>query len=265
MTSLLDGAVAVVTGAAGGIGTALCRVFTDAGAVVVAADVDEDALGGLSEVVPVGADVTTREGARTVVEVADEHGGMTVFVNNVGHYLYARHDFVTSTEAEWDALHRINLLHVFQCCHAALPGMIERGQGGSIVNITTIEAHRGIPQHVAYSAYKTAVVGFTRSLALEVGRHRIRVNCVAPDITESRQVRVSEWIPLDYEPFVPQWVPLGRIGTPDDIANAALYLASPLGSYVTGTTIYPDGGALAAAGWYGRPDGGWTSRPVQAP
>ena len=139
--------------------------------------------------------------------------------------------------------------------------MVAAGLGGSIVNVTTIEAHRGIPQHVVYSAYKAAVEGFTRSLALEVGGHGIRVNNVAPDMTDSRQVRVAEWITAEQEPLVRTWVPLGHIGSPDEVAAAIEFLASDLSSFMTGSTLHPDGGALVSGGWYGHPSTGWTSRP----
>jgi NAD(P)-dependent dehydrogenase (short-subunit alcohol dehydrogenase family) len=89
------------------------------------------------------------------------------------------------------------------------------------------------------------------------------VNAIAPDITESRQVRLSEWIPPEHEPLVRTWVPLGRLGTPDDIAGAAVFLACDLSRFVTGSTLHPDGGAPVAAGWYRQPAGGWTSRPIQ--
>jgi NAD(P)-dependent dehydrogenase (short-subunit alcohol dehydrogenase family) len=266
VADLLTGRTAVVTGAAGGIGAAICAAYAGEGATVVAVDIDGPGAGEVADRaggVAVTADVTTVEGAAAAVEAADRLGGVDVLVNNVGHFLFPRHDFVDSTPEEWDALHRINLVHVLRMCHTAIPGMVARRRGGSIVNLTTIEVHRGIPQHTVYSAYKAAVEGFTRSLALEISEAGIRVNAIAPDITESRQVRIAEWVPPEHEPLVRTWVPLGRLGTPDDIAGVAVFLASDLSRFVTGSTMHPDGGALVAAGWYRQPAGGWTSRPLQ--
>lgn len=267
--ALLAGKVAVVTGGAGGIGQAICLRFAGAGATVVVIDVDEvrtaatvaaiTSAGG--EASGVIADVTDSDSIAAVVSEAGDRAD--VLVNNVGHYLYGRHDFVDSTEDEWDALHDINLRHVLRCTRALLPGMLARGRGGSIVNLTTVEAHRGIPQHAVYSAYKAAVEAFTRSLALEVGDRGVRVNSIAPDLTESLQVRYSDWVPSEQLELLPTWVPLARFGTPDDIAGVALFLASDLSAFVTGTTLHADGGSLAAGGWFRTPAGGWTNRPLQ--
>jgi NAD(P)-dependent dehydrogenase (short-subunit alcohol dehydrogenase family) len=251
MAELLAGKVAVVTGGAGGIGGAIAERFAAEGAAVVVADLK------------VGIDVTTSEGIAAMHAAADEAGGCEVLVNNVGHFVYGRHDFVDSTEDEWAALHAINLLHVLRSCHALLPGMIERGRGGAVVNLTTIEAHRGIPQHAVYAAYKAGVEAFTRSLALEVSGAGVRVNAIAPDLTQSEQLRFDEWVPEGERHRIPTWVPLGRFGTADDIAGVALFLASDLSAFVTGTTVHADGGSRAAGGWVRTPQGGWTNRPVQ--
>ena len=266
MADLLAGKVVVVTGGGGGIGAAIATRCRAEGATVIVVDVDAaraEAVAQQTDGVAVVADVTTAAGIDSARRAADGAGGADVLVNNVGHFLYGRHDFVDSTEAEWAALHEVNLLHVLRACHALLPGMIERARGGSIVNLTTIEAHRGIPQHAVYSAYKAAVEAFTRSLALEVSAAGVRVNAIAPDLTQSLQLRFDEWVPEAERHRVPTWVPLGRFGTPDDIAGVAVFLASSLSAFVTGTTIHADGGSRAAGGWVRTPQGGWTNRPVQ--
>jgi NAD(P)-dependent dehydrogenase (short-subunit alcohol dehydrogenase family) len=266
MGDLLAGRVVVVTGGAGGIGEAISERFADEGALVVIADSDEGRthdVAARTGGVGVVADVTTRDGIARVTAAADEAGGCGVLVNNVGHYLFARHDFVDSTEEEWAALHEVNLLHVLRACHAIVPGMVERGRGGSVVNVSTIEAHRGIPQHAVYSAYKAAVEAFTRSLALEVSGSGVRVNAIAPDLTQSLQVRYDQWVPEAERHRIPEWVPLGRFGAGPDIAGVALFLASSLSDFVTGVTIHADGGSRAAGGWVRVPGGGWTNRPVQ--
>jgi NAD(P)-dependent dehydrogenase (short-subunit alcohol dehydrogenase family) len=146
--------------------------------------------------------------------------------------------------------------------HAVLPGMVDRGRGGSIINVSTVEAFRGKPHSAVYAAYKGAVTQFTKSLALEVGRHGIRVNAVAPDLTETLQVPYERWVQPDQQHLISTWVPVGRFGTADDQAGVALFLASDLGAFVTGTTIHADGGSLAAGGWFRTDRGGWTNRPL---
>jgi NAD(P)-dependent dehydrogenase (short-subunit alcohol dehydrogenase family) len=113
-----------------------------------------------------------------------------------------------------------------------------------------------------YSAYKAAVGQHTKSLAVELGRHGIRANAVAPDLIETPQLPYSDWVAPDQRWRWTTWAPLGRPGTPDDVAGAVLFLASPWSSYVTGTTVHVDGGTLAAGGWYPRHEGGWTNRPT---
>ena len=188
-------------------------------------------------------------------------GDVDVLVNNVGHYLTRSNDFLDAGPDEWDALHAVNLRHVLLCTRAFVDGMIERGRG-SIVNVSSVEAFRAIPNRPVYSAYKAAVTGFTRSLAVDLGTAGVRVNAIAPDLTESLQVRYSEWVPDDQRDRIPAWVPVGRFGTADDIAGVALFLASDLSAFVTGTTVHADGGSLAAGGWFRRPDGSWTNRPL---
>ena len=155
----------------------------------------------------------------------------------------------------------MNLRQVLLCTRAFVDGMIERGRG-SIVNVSSVEAFRAIPNRPVYSAYKAAVTGFTRSLAVDLGNAGVRVNAIAPDLTESLQVRYSEWVSDDDRARIPAWVPVGRFGTPEDIAGVALFLASDLSAFVTGSTVHADGGSLAAGGWFRRPDGTWTNRPV---
>ena len=263
---LLDGRRAVVTGGGGGIGRAISERFAAEGAHVVVAEIDASraaetvaairAAGGSAEAV-VG-DVTDAE---FVADLARDAGPVDVLVNNVGHYLTRANDFLESGPDEWDALHAVNLRHVLLCTRAFVDGMIERGRG-SIVNISSVEAFRAIPNRPVYSAYKAAVTGFTRSLAVDLGNAGVRVNAIAPDLTESLQVRYSEWVPDDQRDRIPAWVPVGRFGTAEDIAGVALFLASDLSAFVTGTTVHADGGSLAAGGWFRRPDHTWTNRPI---
>ena len=252
---LLAGRRAVVTGGAAGIGAAITRAFAAHGAHVLVLDPG-----------PVPDAPRPVEHLRLDVLDAAVPGRVAgfrpdVLVNNVGHFVRPPTPFADDDPRHWSALAEINLDHAVRLTHAALPGMSERG-GGSIVNLTTVEAHRAIPGHAMYSAYKAALSQFTRSLAVEVGRQRIRVNAIAPDLIETPQVPYASLVPPEDRDGWPLWAPLGGPGRPDDVAGTALFLASDLARYVTGTTVHVDGGTYAAGGWFPRADGnGWTNRP----
>lgn len=256
--ALLAGRRAVVTGGGGGIGRAISLLFAEQGADVIAAEIDAERARAMP-LRTIVCDVTQPDDVRRLTE---EAGEIDILVNNVGHYLFPGKDFIESTEEEWEALYRVNLRHVFLCTHAFAPGMIARGGGGSIINVSTVEAFRGKPQSAVYAAFKGGVTQFTKSVALELGMHGIRVNAIAPDLTQSLQVPYDRWVPDDQRHLVPTWVPIGRLGMPEDIAGVALFLASDLSSFVTGTTVHADGGSYAAGGWFKTARGGWTNRPL---
>lgn len=187
-------------------------------------------------------------------------------MNNVGHYLFRGVPFAETTEAEWHELYRTNLEHVLRTTHRFLPAMIGARRGGSIVNLSTVEGMRGVPGQPVYSAFKAGVSAFTRSLALQVSGDGIRVNDIAPDVTETPQLPYRSWLGDDEYARADRWVPLGRFGTPRDHGGVALFLASDLSSFVTGATIPVDGGTLVAGGWYRTDKDGrtWTNRPYDA-
>ena len=267
MTTDIDlaGQVAVVTGGGGGIGGACSDALAAAGAHVIVAEIDEQrakdtaerirAAGGSAD-----AEVVDVTEPGDVDRLASAVRHADVLVNNVGHHLGAR-SFPEGDRAHWDALHAVNLAHVFACSHAFLPGMVERG-AGSIVNVTSVEGLRGFPADPVYGAYKAAVAHFTRCLAVDVARHGVRVNAIAPDVTQSLQVDYDALVAEDLRDRWPVWVPVGRRGDPEDSADVVVFLASPLSRFVTGQVIPTDGGTLAAGGWFrtvGR--GRWTNRP----
>ena len=258
-TALLAGRRAVVTGAAAGIGEAIAEAFASHGAHVLAIDTVPsfgDSLhrdtGGT--IVPIEWDVRTSSCPAEVVEHRPE-----ILVNNVGHFLHAQQPFVDNDASLWDELHEINFAHVLRLTQALLPGMQALGRG-SIINLTTVEAHRAIPGQTVYSAYKAALTQFPRSLAAEVGPSGIRVNAIAPDLIESVQVPYTSLVPEEDLPLWPTWSPLGGPGQPDDVAGPALFLASDLARFVTGGTIHVGGGSHVAGGWVPR-GSGWTNRP----
>lgn len=263
---LLSGKKAVVTGGAYAIGAAITRAYASHGAAVLVVDVDIDPIDELEFDTTAGGsvrslrhDVRESEVPAELIDFAPD-----ILVNNVGHFLAPPQTFAATTPAFWSEMGNINFDHVLRLTHSLLPGMIERGVGGSILNLTTVEAHRAIPGHTVYSAYKAALTQFTRSLGVEVGRTGVRVNAIAPDLIESVQVPYRAIVSDDDWAKWPQWAPLGGPGQPEDIAGPALFLASDLSRYITGTVIHVDGGSHAAGGWFPTEEGGWTNRPRKA-
>lgn len=271
----LAGRVAVVTGGGAGIGGGVSRLLARAGALVVLNDIDagyaEAAAKDIAEAggrcVTVVGDIREPETVarlRDTARAATPEGRVDVLVNNVGDYRPSS-TFLRSAEEDWAASHAINFEHVLRVTHALLPVMIEGGRGGSIVNVSTVEALRGIPGCPVYSAYNAAVIAFTKSLAVDVGRKGIRVNCIAPDMAQTLQTTRESMLRGRDPELIQSWIPLGRFGVPEDYANVVLFLASDASAYVTGHILPVDGGTTAASGWYGKADGrGWTNLPDHA-
>jgi NAD(P)-dependent dehydrogenase (short-subunit alcohol dehydrogenase family) len=270
---LLTGRVAVVTGAGAGIGEATARLFARHGATVVVAEIDDPRGNRVAdEIVASGGRAQAWIGdVRRVDQVAAlrdrvlaDHGAVDVLVNNVGHWVAFVGDFVAGGPEHWDALYQVNLGHVLSVTHAFLASMIERGSG-SIVNVSSIEGMRGYPVDPVYGAFKAAVVQFTRSLGIQIGHTGVRVNGIGPDVTETRQVPYSKTVPAEQAHLWPYWVPVGRMGVPEDQARIVLFLASDLSGFVTGHTIPTDGGTGAAGGWFRTTEPEihrtWTNRP----
>lgn len=261
---LLDftGKVVLVTGGGAGIGKACAEAFAARGAKVYIAEIDPERCTGFTAGTAIACDVTRREDVRRLAEtITAEAGRLDVLVNNVGHYLHAR-PFADLTLDEIEDIVGINLTSLLGVTHAMLPLLKAAAPGSSVVNITSIEAYRGIPTCSVYAAGKAAIAGFTKSLALELGPIGVRVNDIAPETTDTPQTPIQYMIPEENREHIERWIPLGRFGRPEDCANAALYLASDMASWVTGTVIHVDGGALAAAGWYRDPRGVWTNMPI---
>ena len=270
----LTGKVALVTGGGAGIGRSIAESFAAFGAKVAIIEIDparadavSASLGPEALVVIGDADnVETVTSAMAAIEA--RFGRLDIVVNNVGDFLMMRAGFGDTTEDQWDALYRINLRNMFVVTRAAIPLLRKSGPaktepGGSIINISTIEAFRGIPNHTVYATFKAAITGFTQSLAVELGPDHIRVNAIAPETTNTEQVKATTRVPAANKSHLARWFPIGRFGEPQDCAGAALFLASEaLSGWVSGTTIHVDGGALAAGSWLRMEDGRWTHLPI---
>lgn len=262
--------VALVTGGAGSIGAASCLALADHGADLVVADLDPKRVAETVDAVEsrgrralgVVADLTADGAAAAAVEQAEAaFGRVDVLVNALGHHLGLTRPFETSEPAGWEALYRINLRHVIEASHAVVGGMKDRGWG-RIVNFSSVEGIRAMPNAAPYAAFNGAVDSFTKSLGVELAPFGVRVNAVAVDKTRSHQVGFYD-LGEEYDSHVPVWVPIGRYGEGADIAAVVLFLSSPMCEFVVGQTVVADGGTLSAGGWYRTPVK-WTNSPLLA-
>ncbi len=250
----LTGMRAIITGGASGIGRATARLFAREGASIAILDIDEKGGRALKEEIDllfgqalyVAADVSkSSDCAHAVERVVDRFGGIDILVNNAG--IIRRTNALTTTEAEWDRVMDVNVKSVFLLSKLALPIMIEAG-GGAIVNIGSGWGLTGGRDALSYCASKAAVVNMTRAMALDHGHQNIRVNCVCPGDTDTSMLRKeAHQLGQAEETFILDAAdrPLKRIGSPEDVAQAVLYLAGDASSFVTGTTLVVDGGGLA--------------------
>jgi len=253
----LRGKTALITGAASGIGRATALLFAHEGANVVLVDRNKD-----------GGDKVAREicdaGGRAIFEYGDvtsaadcrratersvaQFGGIQILFNNAG--IIRRASVVELSEAEWDAVMAVNAKSVFLMCREVIP-IMARGQGGSIINTASGWGLAGGARAAAYCASKGAVVLMTKAMAIDHGRQNIRVNCICPGDTDTAMLRgEAKQLGEAEDRFLSESAnrPLGRIGTPEEIAQAAVYLASDASSFVTGTALVVDGGGLAGSG-----------------
>lgn len=262
------GKAVLVTGGGVGIGRATAEAFRAAGARIATIEIDparaEEARAALGDdaLVVVGDVTDPAAVADLAAKIEAAFGGLDVLVNNVGDFLMLAKPFDQLSDAEVARLYATNLGQVFGVTKAMIPLLRRKGAGSSIVSVSSIEGFRGIPNCAVYAACKAGLTGFTQSLALELGPEGIRVNLIAPETTDTPQVPVSLMIPEEHRRHIPNWIPLGRFGTPQDMASGILFLASPHAAWITGTALHIDGGALAAAGWYRDPRGTWTNLPV---
>ncbi|WP_426573736.1 SDR family NAD(P)-dependent oxidoreductase [Aquihabitans sp. McL0605] len=253
---LLDGRVAVVTGGGSGIGRGVAEGLKAFGAHVAiwekvpeACAATADALGVLG--IPTDVRDTDQVDAALAQTVA-ELGPVTILVNNAGGVFWS--PILETSPNGWDALYKANLKHVFLCTQRVARGMVDAGLSGSIMSVTSIEGVRAAPGYAAYAAAKAGVINYTKTAALELAPHGIRINALAPDITLTEGIQAVA--PPGSEERFGFTVPMGRAGHVDEMAGAAVFLASDLSSYITGQTIHVDGGTDAAGGWYHHPQTG---------
>jgi NAD(P)-dependent dehydrogenase (short-subunit alcohol dehydrogenase family) len=183
-------------------------------------------------------------------------GGVDILINNAGGV--RPKEFMDMDEARWRRSIELNMVGMFNCTHAAVKAMIAAGRGGVIINISSIEGSRAGPLYSVYSACKAGMENFTRTASLEFSRHRIRVNSIAPDMIDTPHT--AELHTPAAQQAIARVVPLGRMGTTEDVAGAAVYLASDLAAWITGINIHVDGGTWAGGGWI-KQGNSWTLFP----
>ena len=247
----LDGQVAVVTGGAGGLGAAIARGLAGAGAAVAVADVDagraksiaDQIAAGGGRALPLEVDVVSADSVRRMAaDVESRLGPVDVLVNSAG--ITHRAPAVDFPESEWHRVIGVNLTGVYLPCQIVGRGMVARRRG-RIINIASIAGEIGLTGTVAYAASKGGVVMLTRALAVEWAPHNVRVNAIAPSWFESNIGDIIHREP-GYADRSMRRVPFGRMGKPDELIGAALYLASEASSMVTGHVLAVDGGTLAS-------------------
>ncbi|MFH1081285.1 MAG: SDR family oxidoreductase [Pseudomonadota bacterium] len=241
---LLENKVAIVTGGGSGIGKGIVKAMTEVGARVIIADINRSC-GIVTDEIPNTlfkvCDVGNENSVRDLVEsVLKDYGRIDILVNNAG--IIIRKSAIEHTYVDWDNVIKVNLTGVFLMSRYVLTTMI-RQQSGCIINIGSIAGLAGY-NRLAYAASKAGVVNFTRSLAMEVAKYGIKVNCICPGVIKTELNRNIMEQPEILAKVLPK-IPQGRVGTPEDIAKVAVFLASDWSDYVNGASLLVDGGFLS--------------------
>ncbi|MEX3687717.1 3-oxoacyl-ACP reductase FabG [Paraburkholderia sp. BR14263] len=245
MEKTLDNQAAIVTGATRGIGRAIALELARQGATVIGTATSEAG----AQAISAAFEAAGLKGRGAVLNVNDaaaaealidatvkEFGGLAILVNNAG--ITQDNLAMRMKDDEWDSVIDTNLKSVFRLSRAVLRPMM-KAKGGRIINITSVVGSSGNPGQANYAAAKAGVAGMTRALAREIGSRGITVNCVAPGFIDTD---MTKDLPAEQQAALKQQIPLGRLGSPDDIAHAVAFLASPQAAYITGTTLHVNGG-----------------------
>jgi len=242
----LEGQVAIITGGAQGIGEGICEVFCKAGATVALWDVRDSGAETAEKIKANGGkiffqkvDITNREAVdAAVAEIIEGYGKIEILINNAG--VLRDRSFLKMTQEEWDTVINVNLSSLFTTTQSVLPHMREAGYG-RIISASSINGFVGAFGQTNYSATKAGVAGFTRALCREIGRFGITANAVAPGFIESE---MTASMPPEVVKAGIAMIPVGRIGTPEDMGNAYLFLASKEAGFINGITLHANGGAM---------------------
>ena len=239
----LQGEVALVTGASRGIGAALADTLARAGAKVIGTATSESGaaaigermagLGGVGRVLDVGSSASVDA---LVDAVAKEFGAVSILVNNAG--ITRDNLLMRMKDEDWDAILNTNLSSIFRTSKASMRGMM-KARHGRIISIASVIGVMGNAGQANYAAAKAGIIGFSKSLAKEIGSRGVTVNVIAPGFIETDMTKA---LPEDNKKAMMDAIALGRFGAPEDIANAVLFLASPMGAYITGETLHVNGG-----------------------
>ncbi|CAB3643413.1 3-oxoacyl-ACP reductase FabG [Paraburkholderia rhynchosiae] len=245
MEKTLDKQIAIVTGASRGIGRAIAMELARQGATVIGTATSESGAAAISEAFNAAGvsgrgavlDVNDAAAAEALIDgTVKEFGALHVLVNNAG--ITQDQLAMRMKDDDWDAVVDTNLKSVFRLSRAVLRPMM-KAKGGRIINITSVVGSAGNPGQINYAAAKAGVAGMTRALAREIGSRGITVNCVAPGFIDTDMTRT---LPEEQQTALKTQIPLGRLGSPEDIAHAVAFLASPQAGYITGTTMHVNGG-----------------------
>ena len=242
----LDGQIVIVTGGARGIGEGICKLFCDEGAIVFLWDILKDGQNTADNILENGGsiifqkvDVSNQDSVNSAVEnIIENHGKIDVLINNAG--IIRDRSILKMTRDEWDMVQSVNVDSLFITTKAVLPYM-KASNYGRIISASSINAFQGAFGQTNYSASKAAIVGFTHSLCREVGKYNITVNALAPGFIKSE---MTDSMPEEIIKSGIAQIPVGRIGTPEDMAHAYLFLASKEAGFVSGHTLHANGGAM---------------------
>ena len=247
----LSGRIAMVTGGGSGIGESICRAYAKEGATVAVVDLDAEAARRVADEVNAAGgrasthrvDVSSADEVSTAVaEILERYGRIDILVNNAGARIIK--GFMQHSLDDWNAMLEVNLTGPFLCSQAVVPSMVENG-GGNIINLCSIASFMGRPNRCAYVAAKTGLLGLTRAMSMDLGVKKIRVNAIAPGMIASPFNRSF----AEAEETGDAWAgenQIGRWGQPDDIAGAAVFLATDDAAFITGSEIKIEGGWLGA-------------------